>query len=149
MELIKKDITTVKDGIIIHQVNNEGVMGGGVALAIRHKYPQHYNDYISVIKKDADKLSLLGQCVVTQATDDVIVIGTFSQNGLGYRKVFTDYDAMKECFKTVSKIAKETGKQVYIPYLIGCVRGGGDWSVVSTLIQTYLPDAILCEYNKG
>lgn len=45
LKVINGDITEVTNGYIIHQVNDKGVMGAGVALAIRNKFPAHYEDY--------------------------------------------------------------------------------------------------------
>ena len=43
--VIKKDILSITEGIIGHQVNTQGVMGAGLALKIREKYPQVYEEY--------------------------------------------------------------------------------------------------------
>jgi hypothetical protein len=32
---------------------------------------------------------------------------------------------------------------VYIPYNMGCGLGGGDWEIVSGIIEETLPDAII------
>ena len=40
----------VTTGCIIHQVNAQGVMGSGIAWAIRERYPQVWTDYSSIIK---------------------------------------------------------------------------------------------------
>ena len=45
MDFIQKDITTERHGLIIHGVNCQGVMGSGVALAIRNKWPVVYDEY--------------------------------------------------------------------------------------------------------
>jgi len=39
------DILKVKSGFIVHQVNCQKVMGGGLALAIRKKWPIVYERY--------------------------------------------------------------------------------------------------------
>ena len=39
------DICSVNSGIIVHGCNAQGVMGSGVAKAIRLKYPQVFEDY--------------------------------------------------------------------------------------------------------
>jgi len=42
MNLIDKDITTVEIGVMVSQVNCRGVMGAGVAKAIRDRWPIVY-----------------------------------------------------------------------------------------------------------
>ena len=56
----KGDVLTTNDDIIIHGCNSAGVMGAGVALAIKRKYPKaeidHWTtksiqpDYVKAIK---------------------------------------------------------------------------------------------------
>lgn len=141
MEIINGDITSIKKGVIIHQVNNKKVMGAGVAKAIRNKYPEHYEDYKS------SNLAM-GSLVVTM-TSSVAIIGFVSQNGYGNRftskgKIFTDYVAFEACCKKIAKVKKELPNvDFYMPYLIGCGFGGGDWKVISEIIERVCPFIIL------
>ena len=43
--IIYDDITKSNADYICHQVNCQGVMGSGVAKAIRDKWPQVYEEY--------------------------------------------------------------------------------------------------------
>ena len=45
IEVIKGDVLSIKEGIIVHGCNCQGVMGGGVALSIRNQFPTVYNLY--------------------------------------------------------------------------------------------------------
>lgn len=46
---IVMDITTATRGIVVHGVNCQGVMGSGVALAIRTKWPQIFESYKKIM----------------------------------------------------------------------------------------------------
>ena len=45
MKIIKGDLLNETTGLIAHGVNCQGVMGKGIALAIKKKYPQVFIDY--------------------------------------------------------------------------------------------------------
>ena len=111
-------------------------MGAGLAAAIRKKYPRHYEDYM---KTNAH----LGRLVVTQANDDLYIIGIYGQYGYGRDKRYTDYDALERGLTAVNTFAKSLNLPVYLPYGIGCGLAGGDWTIVKTIIDKVLPSAIV------
>ena len=44
MKIKHGDILSVANGIIVHQVNAQGVMGSGLAKQIREKYPMAFDE---------------------------------------------------------------------------------------------------------
>lgn len=79
-----------------------------------------------------------------------VIINLFAQDKYGYDgRCYTDYDALRKCLETVNK--QFAGKRVAMPYLMACHRGGGDWSVVSKMIEDTLTDCdvTLYEYFGG
>lgn len=50
MNIIKKDITTIDEGVILHQVNCQNAMGSGVAKALFSKWPQIKQNTIKLLK---------------------------------------------------------------------------------------------------
>ena len=134
MRIIKGNLLHITSGIIVHQVNNGRVMGAGLALQIKQRYPKHYNDYMK-------SKMILGQIVVSRVSQELTVVGIIGQDGYGRDRRYTDYDALEEGFKRIALIRE--GKPVYIPYGIGCGLAGGDWKVVSKLIEKHIPNAIL------
>ena len=48
MKIITGNLLLIKKGVIVHQVNNCGLMNAGVAKQIRNAYPHHYADYMHV-----------------------------------------------------------------------------------------------------
>lgn len=148
LKVINGDITEVTNGYIIHQVNDKGVMGAGVALAIRNKFPAHYDDY----KTTQRIVGLnLGDLINTNINNDLNVIGFISQNGL--KSVFnrkpTNYDAFYNCLLQLKEIhAKDSESKFYMPFKIGCCNGGGDWETISKMIEEICPFVILVDYDK-
>lgn len=135
MNIVKGNLLDITTGVIIHQVNNKRVMGAGIAKGIRSLYPKHYDDYM--------KSSMtLSELVTTRITTEPFfgVVGMVTQDGYGSDRRYTDYEAFK---RSLIKIAKlyETNPSIkyYMPFNIGCGLAGGDWNIVSELINTYCP----------
>lgn len=136
MKIIDKDILTISEGIICHQVNCKKVMGAGLALRIRNKFPIVYEEY----KKYNGKL---GDVQVIVITKNLSVANLYGQDRYGRDRCYTDYDALKECFKKLSA----WDQQIYIPNGMGCRLGGGDWNIVCAIVEEMIPTAIICNYN--
>ena len=137
MDILYKDICDIKNGIIVHQVNCRHVMGAGVALAIRRKYPKHYSDFMS-------KSATLGDIVVTKINNSLYIVGMYSQLNYGSKVRQTDYEAMKICLDKIIDFRKAHKLVVYMPYGIGCGLAGGDWNIVSEIILDRLPMTKFC-----
>jgi len=83
IKYVRGNLLDAPQPIIVHQVNCQGVMGSGVAKAIRDKYPQAYQAYRSMQESYTVKSSLLGQAQIV-STNEHAIINLFSQ----YLKVF-------------------------------------------------------------
>lgn len=142
--------------IICHQVNCQGVMGSGVAKQVKEKYPKVYEEYKTFCenKKPED---LLGKSQFVSIYDDKLVgiINIFGQLNYGYSgKCYTNYDALKKAFTTINRfiyIHFDYLPVLAFPYKFGCARGGGDWDIVSKMIEEIFADCIvfICEYDGG
>jgi len=127
---VNGDITDA-DGIIVHGCNAQGVMGSGVALAIRRKYPGAYEVYRHAYETHGLRLG----SYTFWCEGGVTIINAVTQEFYGRDgKQYVDYAAVEEAFKGVAEIQRITGYSVNFP-LIGCGHGGGRWSVVSRLIE--------------
>ena len=144
MKIIEKDILTVERGIIVHQVNCQGVMGSGIAKAIRNKWPVVYEDYRIFCIDNGPPEKLLGQISFTAVNDanTLFVCNLFGQLRYGYDKAKYTVD---EAFETGLKELAAYECEKFFPFKIGCERGGGDWNYISGLIEKYIPDATICK----
>lgn len=150
---IKGDIFTSDANLILHQVNCQGVMGGGVALQVRQKYPEVYSAYKALCDQHSDDRStLLGDQLYCKINDSQRIVNLFAQENFGYDgQCYTDYDALRYALSKVGWFARRKNFSIAIPYLMGCHRGGGDWNIVYKMIEEELAgcDVTLYEYTAG
>jgi hypothetical protein len=149
-KLIKGDVTKpMGEGhkIIIHCCNNcvPGVMGAGVALAIRKKWPIVYDYYRewsvekSVLFNDNNKYAL-GNVGFVKVEDNIVVGNMLGQEGIGFTNGIPPirYDAMDRALKRVAEVAKSNKASVHIPFLMGSSLAGGNWTSIEFLIDKNL-----------
>lgn len=138
IKIVKGDLLTVERGIIGHQVNCQSVMGSGVAKQIKDKYPKAFVEYKNFIAMyNREGMSPLGRVNGVCVGKGLYVASMFGQQEYGYDgKQYTDVNALYECFKALRKVSESSGLPVYLPYMIGCFRGGADWKEVEDLLLT-------------
>jgi O-acetyl-ADP-ribose deacetylase (regulator of RNase III) len=145
MKIIKGDITTATEDIIIHQVNCQNVMGSGVAKALYTKWPKvktDYHSYCDMMNRIASKEDLLGMIVPVEVEANKTVINCFSQLTFGNDgRQHTDYKAVADCFWKIH--CNFPDATIAIPYLYGCGLGGGDWTIVSKIINNMFDDKVV------
>ena len=135
--------TDLKRGILVQQVNAQGVMASGVAKDLRAAYPVVYHDYAahlgSPYSQPNQGRDLLGACVWSNITDELWICSLVGQQFYGREegRRYTSYDALDIGFAEVAQVASELHLPVHYP-LIGCGLGGGDWTIVSAIIEAHL-----------
>lgn len=139
---IKKNILTVNNGIICHQVNCKGKMGAGLALKIRKKWPIVYEQYQSQCL--LGKIQL-GSVQLVKISPALYVANLAGQYGYGRDKRYTNYAALLSCFFDLQKISDKLRLQIYIPYKIGCQNAGGDWKIVESDINRSIKNPVICK----
>ncbi len=151
MEVINKDILTVKRGIICHQCNCIGAMGAGLAKQIRDRWPHIYADYRKAIERGELKL---GECRIVEAQPGIYIAHLAGQHGIGRRQFnrpATEYLALSTAFHDLNGQIKSSyvlmRMPIYIPFGIGCGLGGGDWKEVSKIIEEDTPNAVICKHK--
>jgi O-acetyl-ADP-ribose deacetylase (regulator of RNase III) len=141
MKTIIGDILNIPSGMICHQVNCRRTAGTGLALHMRTRWPEWYAHYRGIP-------AILGEISLfcAQATPIIWVVNLYAQQNEGTGQRQTDYLAFRACLKRVSQFARDPRNPalpIYLPYRIGCGPVGGEWSVISTIIEDELPQAIL------
>lgn len=141
MKIELRDILTVERGFIVQQVNCKHVMGGGLAAQIKNKWPEVETRYLEMP-------ATLGVCDITLVSATPLYIANlYGQDSYGRSKRHTNYGALA-CALSMLTVLQYDIKEVipnYFPYGLGCGLGGGDWAVVSEMIEFYFPDAIICQ----
>lgn len=124
IQYIKKDIITVDHGIIGHGVNCKGVMGSGIALAIKTQWPEVYTRYHEHVKRYPD--DLLGTCYFVRLKEYLLVANMFTQLTYGRNGKYADVDAIEKSLDITLHRAYTEYLPAYIPK-VGCGLGGRDW----------------------
>lgn len=145
IKIERGNLLHVAKGIIAHQVNCQGVMNSGVAKQVREKYPVAFKEYRELVSdfvdNNMDVKDLLGRVNGVKVDNDLYVANMFGQLHYGYDgQQYTDTEALLKCFLTVKKVAKGVGLPIYMPYMIGCYRGGADWKEVEGLLINVFDD---------
>jgi len=148
IEYRKGNLLEVTSGVIAHGVNCQGVMGSGVAKAIREKYPDVYYKYHKDVNSWKEGFGAtfgqLGRVQFVPVNKLLIVANCFTQDFYGTLKRHVDYDAVAVCFNELNKW-KDLYGQLNIPK-IGAGLGGGDWNVIESIIKSeYKADVIVWE----
>lgn len=155
VKVIEGNLFNTKAKFIAHQVNCQGRMGSGVALEVKKRFPHVFEEYkkicysdmlgnIQVIPTNKQYLGNDSGNILVPYTEQFIC-NLFSQNKYGYDgKLYTSLEALEKCFNTLKWKTFEknnnSGATIAMPYKIGCVRGGADWSIVYKMIEEIFED---------
>ena len=140
MKIVCGDILAINHGVIVHQVNCKKVMGAGLALQIRKKYPQHFTDYMAAEPK-------LGNIGVTCIHSTLYIIGVYGQYSYGRYGLHTNYSALRIAMIKAAQFAAQKNLPLYIPYGIGCGLAGGDWNRVAAILSD-IPNCLVVRKAK-
>ena len=137
MDKVKQgNILECNENIIVHQVNTQGIMGGGVARQLANRYinlEKEYSEFCKLYDNDYNKLK--GQ-VFKIMIEGKIIMNMFSQK----ENFDTDYEAMKIALEEIKEYAKDFNLTVCVPYGIGCGIANGEWNIVHKIIEEVFND---------
>lgn len=142
--IVKGDLLANTRGFIIHGCNDKGVMGSGVAAGIKARHPMAFDVYREAFTAGELKI---GTCTFYQAANDLWIVNAVTQT-LGTRNPLS-YKAITDCFEATLNFMVALEAARGIPYgslpllfpMIGAGRAGGDWAVISKLIDDAISQA--------
>lgn len=137
------DITTVDAGYVLHQVNCRGAMGGGLAAQLRKKFPDCYTPYKKLCDETEPELkfTLLGQAQILLMDSGPFIVNLFGQLHTSHTQRETEYHALYMALLQFKFAIRESSVlPIYVPYGLGCGLGGGDWAIVSKIIEHVFKD---------
>lgn len=149
MEVIERDLFDCTEGVMCHQVNCRGVMGSGIALVVKNRWPDVFTMYQWLCRNfmrmagDPHAPRLLGTCQVIPVGERLHVANVFGQDFYGADKMHTNYAAVEKAFTTLNSIREDL--PVFIPYLMGCDRGGADFATYSSIVDRVCPGVAACK----
>lgn len=150
--------------LLLHCCNMQNNFGKGIAKDIKELYPIAYaadTEWFNLNKSQLDdKMPYLGRhvriykdCSIGYVKNKAIV-NLYGQMFYGHKGNFynekgrqLNYGYLALALKCLSDaITPKTN--IGIPYLMGCDKAGGDWSVVEDLISTILSGHNVIIYDK-
>jgi O-acetyl-ADP-ribose deacetylase (regulator of RNase III) len=121
-----------KFDVIIHGCNCFNTMGAGIAKNIKKIWPVSYMEDYKTIKGDKNKLGTYTMVNV----GNLIIVNAYTQYKYGANQDYeTNYKAIQSVFKKIK--TDFTGKKIGFPK-IGAGLAGGDWSIISNIIDNEL-----------
>lgn len=120
MEYIQGDITNETSGLIIHGVNCVGVMGSGVALAIKTKWPQVYEAY----KSHQQGREALGKVQFVPIEPGLYIGNCWTQEFFGNDgKIYADRGALRRCLFQALAFCETHGLELKTPKIAAGLAG--------------------------
>lgn len=136
----KGNLLDTPDMLIAHGCNAQGVMGSGVAKAIRDKYPKAFDDYQQAVYDFKYPRNHLGRMISSAQPDGRIILNCVTQDQYGKDgKKYVSYDAIDTCMNKIQKGMFGLSTNVSMPK-IGAGLGGGEWSIIEAIINHRLHD---------
>ena len=135
MKIVKGDlIKAAKEGkfdVIVHGCNCFCTMGAGIAQQIKMHFPEAYKVDMRTNNGQKRKLGGISWTEHTEPT----VVNAYTQFHYGFKQVNADYKAIRSCMDLVKYYFG--GFRIGMPK-IGCGLAGGDWNIVSKIIEEEL-----------
>lgn len=137
MEIVYGDIFNYinNDYVLVHGSNCFCKMGAGITRTIKDNYFEAYNADCKTIKGDKSKLGDYSSVDIKRNGVSFTIVNAYTQYYYGGRIRNADYNAIRSVFK---KIAKDFNNRVIIYPMIGAGLAGGDWDIISKIIDEEL-----------
>jgi O-acetyl-ADP-ribose deacetylase (regulator of RNase III) len=115
----------------VNTVNEKGVMGKGLALQVKEKYPEVFKIYETACKKH---LVSVGKILPIKANDGKLVINFPTKKHWKYP---SQYIWIRQGLIDLSSFLEQNKISISIPKL-GCANGGLDWKRIKNYIYEEL-----------
>ncbi len=147
IEIVSGDLLDAFDNAtvdsIAHCVNTRGVMGAGLALQIKKKYPNVFNAYSKMCVQETDRTFLLGKAqkvISSYLHPDKAIFNLFGQLDVGLSQRQVNYGAIGLCLQNMRQQIHEPDTVIGFPYLMCCGLAGGNWGIILEMIEFYFKD---------
>ncbi len=130
------NIFVIKAQAYVNTVNCVGVMGAGIALSFKRKFPKMFSSYREMCKLGNVKVGSMTIITVPRYNEDTILVINFptKQHWKNPSKISYIKDGMKSL---VAEIKRLGIKSIAIPHL-GCNNGGLSWKDVKPIVYEAL-----------
>ena len=133
------DLLSSGCNIICHQVNLQGVMGGGIALQIARKYPECEREYKKTVEVwRYNGFDMLGVIHSYRIDENHFIANCFTQD----KDFNTDYSALRRVLMTLKPNTPEASNiTIGFPYGYGCGIANGKWELVENELKLAFEDS--------
>lgn len=145
------DLLQAEENLIAHGCNAQGVMGSGVAKAIRDRWPRAYKAYVESFENDhgAEPERFLGTFSTTRVGGVMsakIIANVVTQLDYGREPGvrYMSYDALDKGFRNLMGDMGIGTNRAAIP-MVGAGLGGGDWRVIEAILSR-IEDDLDCQF---
>lgn len=137
MKFTKGNLLETDAQAIVNTVNTVGIMGKGIALQFKERFPMNFKIYADLCKKGQVQIGKMLVVKENSLHGEKIIIN-FPTKTEWYKK--SRYYYVEEGLKDLVKVIDEYKiKSIAIPPL-GCGNGGLQWDKVKLLLEKYLND---------
>jgi hypothetical protein len=104
---------------------------------VAKKWPEVQKDFIGWVEESRGRLRL-GNVRLFELDEDISIATLVSQHGYGNSpRPRIRYNALQICLQTLAEIAQRYEASIHLPK-IGSGQAGGNWSIISEMIDTEL-----------
>ena len=137
LNFVSGDMFELEADVLVNTINYVGVMGCGVALAFKNRYPEMFQSYRRICNRKTNTL-LPGMIHEYKIKDGPTILNFATKN---HWRNPSQYSYIESGLKRLKNWLNECkhGTIVALPAL-GCGHGGLDWDIVKAMIQEYLGD---------
>jgi hypothetical protein len=135
------NLLEIEHGILGHQTNLYHTMGHGIARQIAMKWPKVELEYI-------DYDGELGDCQLVQVKPGLLVANLFGQDGIGRNCRKTHYGALSLALTRLGRHSGDLDLPVFLPWKMSSDLAGGNWDIVSELIEFLVPAATIVKLPR-
>lgn len=134
-----------ENSALLHVCNCQGVMGSGIAREIKEKIPDAFENYKHFESTYGLRLGTISYAHFShgQTVFNLHAQEYYGTDGLRY----LNYEAFWQCLEKVRDYLLMDTETVIVPFNIGCDRAGGNWAVVSTMIQQVFKNYNIIAYK--
>lgn len=137
LQYLNGDLLAAREPMIAHGCNARGVMGAGIAAAIKTRFPAAFQAY----RLHHEMAGLqLGQVIFVDVGPSLIVANAITQATTGTDPMirYVSYDAIADCMARIATEAKSRKiDRVGLPK-IGAGLANGDWTIIERIIERQL-----------
>jgi len=135
LKFVEGDFFNYEADIRINTVNCVGVMGAGVALLFKNKFPEMFKDYSNACSKGIVKAGEPHVWVENDMFSKLTIINFPTK--LHWRNP-SKYEYIEKGLVWLKKYLSDKEKSTITIPALGCGHGGLDWAIVKDMITKYL-----------